>query len=216
MANTPYRVGSVLTPVPINGQAYRCTSAGTSGADRPSGQTSAGNTVTDGTVTWTDIGQSFVGVPLPSSYSDVNGLTEMLQNGSDSNGNPIYRFRFRPLTPHPSANPAVTGGNVFQHGDHSLPVGLAQHHDSTSQLDFRSLSNWVHLGGTPPRRPTGSTRNGSPATIGSAMARDIYTLLYLTGGGADTPSTHAYTIRQLRGDISNALELVTGIRPLHG
>ena len=42
-----------VTPITKNGRKYICTTAGTSGASEPTWPTTVGNTVVDGTVTWT-------------------------------------------------------------------------------------------------------------------------------------------------------------------
>ena len=216
VANTPYIVGAVLTPTPVNGQAYRCTSAGTSGANQPVWPTSAGNTVTDGTVTWTDIGQSFVGVPLPQRLLSVNGLTEMYRynNESDSNGNPVYRFRFRPLTPHPSANPAATGSNVFLNTA-ITPFPPASQSITYPTVTFITEPEQLGISATPPTQTYMQQQEWLARYDRQRMARDIYTLLYLMGGGADTQSTTSpYTIPNYA-TTSNSLNLVTGTRPLY-
>ncbi|AJE02896.1 pilus assembly protein [Geobacter pickeringii] len=50
-ASTAYLLDNVIAPVNANGNTYKCTVAGTSGATEPNWST-AGNTVIDGTVTW--------------------------------------------------------------------------------------------------------------------------------------------------------------------
>lgn len=47
------RIEVAVTPVTKNGRKYICTGAGTSGATEPTWPTTVGNTVVDGTVTWT-------------------------------------------------------------------------------------------------------------------------------------------------------------------
>src|SRR5262249_5996945 len=57
-ATTAYRVGDVVTPatpaIVGNGHCYRCTVAGTSGANQPAFPTADGATGVDGRVTWTE------------------------------------------------------------------------------------------------------------------------------------------------------------------
>lgn len=57
-ASTAYTLGQVRVPVPQNGHRYVVTTAGTSGATAPTWSTTAGATVTDGTVVWTEAGSS--------------------------------------------------------------------------------------------------------------------------------------------------------------
>jgi len=52
-ASTAYALGDVVRPTTRNSFAYECTTAGTSGATEPTWPTTAGTTVTDGTVVWT-------------------------------------------------------------------------------------------------------------------------------------------------------------------
>jgi phage tail-like protein len=51
--NTAYSVGDVIVPTSVNGRAYVCTAAGTSAGTEPTWPTNLGETVVDGTVTWT-------------------------------------------------------------------------------------------------------------------------------------------------------------------
>ena len=52
-ASTAYVLGDFVEPTTHNGYKYECTTAGTSGSSEPSWPTTPGDTVTDGTVTWT-------------------------------------------------------------------------------------------------------------------------------------------------------------------
>lgn len=52
LANEPYLVGEVVTPIAVNGHQYRCIQAGTSGAAQPVFPTGAGQTVNDNGVIW--------------------------------------------------------------------------------------------------------------------------------------------------------------------
>ena len=53
VANTAYVVGDTVIPTVANEVEYKCTTAGTSGASQPTWPTEVGETVSDGTVTWT-------------------------------------------------------------------------------------------------------------------------------------------------------------------
>lgn len=58
--STAYTVGQVVKPSSSNGYLYRCETAGTSGSSAPTYPTVFGGTVSDGTVTWTNIGQAII------------------------------------------------------------------------------------------------------------------------------------------------------------
>ncbi len=55
-ATTAYVVGNVRRKVADNGHAYMCVVAGTSGGSEPAWPTTPGGTVTDGGVTWAEVG----------------------------------------------------------------------------------------------------------------------------------------------------------------
>jgi hypothetical protein len=55
-ANTVYSAGAYVVPTIANNRVYKCTTAGTSGGSQPTWPTTAGGTVTDGTVVWTEVG----------------------------------------------------------------------------------------------------------------------------------------------------------------
>lgn len=57
-ASTAYAAGDLVFPVIRNGHYYEVTTAGTSGADEPAWPMTNGGTVVDGTVTWTEAGES--------------------------------------------------------------------------------------------------------------------------------------------------------------
>jgi hypothetical protein len=54
--STAYPLGIVVNPTAGNGHIYRCTVAGNSAATEPTWPTTAGATVTDGSVTWKEFG----------------------------------------------------------------------------------------------------------------------------------------------------------------
>lgn len=53
IATTAYGLGDAARPITRNGYVYEVTTAGTSGGAEPTWPTIPGNTVVDGTVTWT-------------------------------------------------------------------------------------------------------------------------------------------------------------------
>lgn len=59
-ASTAYTVGVIVRPATANGHLYRCAVAGTSGASTPTWPTVLGETVADGTVTWTTMGTAIL------------------------------------------------------------------------------------------------------------------------------------------------------------
>ena len=124
---------------------------------------------------------------LPQHPLSINGLTEQTQTGSDSSGNPIFTFRIRPLTPHPTAtNPPAPLPNT--------PITVPGH-----------LSDGF---GYQINRPVPGLNVQQQEWLArydrQRLARDIYTLLYLTGGGGDT-FNYATTSNQP----------VAGVRPLY-
>jgi hypothetical protein len=58
-ASTAYALADRRAPLTRNGHVYQVSTAGTSGSSEPTWPTSAGATVVDGTVTWTEAGGSW-------------------------------------------------------------------------------------------------------------------------------------------------------------
>lgn len=71
---TAYAVGEIVRPAITNGHVWRCVAAGTSAGTEPAAITTfsgiAGQSVTDGSVTWAECGRGYVKlVPTPASVS---------------------------------------------------------------------------------------------------------------------------------------------------
>ncbi len=64
-------LGVVKIPTTPNGHKYECTTAGTSDTSEPTWPTTSGGTVTDGTVTWTEIGADDQ-APTANGYTQNN------------------------------------------------------------------------------------------------------------------------------------------------
>jgi hypothetical protein len=127
---------------------------------------------------------SLTSLVQPQRLLSVNGLTEMYANATDSNNNAIYQFRFRPLTPHPSTGPSTfASAQIVPFPLPTPPAGSSMTLPSVGwiaepeQLTAGNLAQQEWLARYDRQR----------------MARDIYTLLYLTGGGGEAttwrPST---------------------------
>lgn len=58
--STAYALGTIVRPASANGHLYRCAVAGTTGGSIPTFPTVSGLTVTDGTVTWAEVGTGIV------------------------------------------------------------------------------------------------------------------------------------------------------------
>lgn len=59
-ATTAYTVGQIVRPATGNGYLYQCSTAGTTGSTIPTYPSGVGQTVTDGTVTWTCVGRGIM------------------------------------------------------------------------------------------------------------------------------------------------------------
>ena len=71
---TAYAVGEIVRPATTNGHVWRCVVAGTSTSAEPGAMTTfsgaAGQSVTDGTVTWAECGRGYVKIaPTPASVA---------------------------------------------------------------------------------------------------------------------------------------------------
>jgi len=72
-ASTAYSVGQVRVPATGTGYVYQCVVAGTSGTTSPAFPTVFGETVTDGTVTWVNAGESVVAVSAGAASWTLTG-----------------------------------------------------------------------------------------------------------------------------------------------
>jgi hypothetical protein len=59
-ATTAYTVGQIVRPATGNGYLYQCSAAGTTASGLPTYPTVVGQTVADGTVTWTCVGRGIM------------------------------------------------------------------------------------------------------------------------------------------------------------
>lgn len=91
---TAYVVGDIVRPAAGNGHLYRCIVAGTSGGVAPTWPTVSGQTVTDGTVTWAEIGSGVVQVDAadPSwTTATISGIRYMViyKDSGTANTSPL-------------------------------------------------------------------------------------------------------------------------------
>ena len=75
LASASYTVGEFVIPSTSNSHVYKCTIAGTTDTVEPTWPTTAGGTVLDGTVTWTEVGVNKVDGELMAidNYYKFNG-----------------------------------------------------------------------------------------------------------------------------------------------
>ncbi|MCX5846987.1 MAG: prepilin-type N-terminal cleavage/methylation domain-containing protein [Deltaproteobacteria bacterium] len=71
-STTLYAVGNYVVPTIRNGHYYKCTAAGTSGANEPDWPLTAGGTKSDGTITWTETAENGPFLTLTNLQSNIN------------------------------------------------------------------------------------------------------------------------------------------------
>ena len=152
---------------------------------------------------------------LPQRPMSINHLVEQVPMTDPTTGNQYTGFRFRPLTPHPTAvgSPPTT---LL-----STPIPVPPH--SSDGVGYTiSTPEQLHAAGGTAQQQEWLARYDR-----QRLARDIYTLLYLTGGGNDavnyatTPNQPAggtgprplYTEDQLREMAQFAVNLVDALDP---
>lgn len=76
--NTAYTTGSYVVPSTLNGYIYQATVGGTTASSAPLWPTTIGNTVTDGTVTWTCVASDAIATNLRVALipSDTDNVAE--------------------------------------------------------------------------------------------------------------------------------------------
>ncbi|HET6327406.1 MAG TPA: hypothetical protein VFG04_22180 [Planctomycetaceae bacterium] len=144
----------------------------------------------------------------------INHLVEQVQLTNPTTGLPYTGFRFRPLTPHPTAiNPPATLPNT--------PIVPPAHTADQIGYVINRPDNLIGANATP------ANQEWLARYDRQRLARDIYTLLYLTGGGNDsvnyatasnqptgTPAVRPlYTDDQLREMAQFAVNLVDAMDP---
>lgn len=101
LRSTAYSVGDLRTPTGATStsHAYRCTTAGTTGASEPAWPTGSGATVTDGTAVWTEY-QSGIVMSASETWARaaVEGLSQL-----ESKALLVMSAYYEPITGYPNA-----------------------------------------------------------------------------------------------------------------
>jgi len=85
LVSTAYTTTQFVLPATPNGHIYKCTTAGTSGSSAPTWPTTAGGTVTDGTVVWTE--QTTAMLAGTFTEATYTGYARVVQASSLANWN---------------------------------------------------------------------------------------------------------------------------------
>lgn len=109
-ATTAQIVNNIIVPITANGHVYKCTVAGTTGAVEPTWVLTAGGTVVDGTVTWTEIGSDTSTVSLQQISTAITQVAnkynipvlDLYNNANSYVWNATYRTNFMPDGLHPN------------------------------------------------------------------------------------------------------------------
>jgi FtsP/CotA-like multicopper oxidase with cupredoxin domain len=137
LANTAYKGGNIIKPQSNNagGYYFAVTTSGTSGAAAPTFPQSPGQTVTDGTVTWTNQGTNVAIYP-----------------GSDKMPNCIHGSSTTNIHFHGThTTPSTTGDNVLLQVRPSLrnPDGTLEVTEKTVEKPFAEFFSWCEKNGSP-------------------------------------------------------------------
>lgn len=76
-ATTAYSLGNFRRPTTVNGFRYEVTTAGTSGGSEPTWPTTPGNTVVDGTVTWTCRAMTVTDINCPHTTAVIRAASRI-------------------------------------------------------------------------------------------------------------------------------------------
>ncbi len=108
-ASTAWTTGDMARPVTANGNLYQATTGGTTGSSAPVWPTTAGNTVTDGTVTWTCLGAGTAALMVAAATATNAALTFAISRRSTAQGTGIL-FEGQHIQGNLTAPPTVAVG----------------------------------------------------------------------------------------------------------
>src|SRR5579872_1321279 len=171
-AGTTYAVGEVVTATPTKNLisiTFRCTTAGTSGANEPVWNALDGATTNDGTAQWTQTTLRFTtAVPRPDTFTFHDSATDAaLSNSIPQSGFSLNTFRVAAVGGYAANRDvyiAVTlvNGNgetdpLFQNASTLLGTGVITNTAANDQLKVKVSSAGVAtwLSGLPAGAPTG-------------------------------------------------------------